>query len=139
MEETIKMKKIKYQNEKFIGITKEDEEKYLGENLTGMLNFYCKEKNISIAENFEIDYELFLQEYHKIINEKLEKGEAWTITLTIPNNNPEIKFLTKNMPDIFFDKKLAENWAHEYQMKNTIPGAIFSVTKISKGYKIDKK
>ena len=94
MEETIKMKKIKYQNEKFIGITKEDEEKYLGENLTGMLNFYCKEKNISIAENFEIDYELFLQEYHKIINEKLEKGEAWTITLTIPNNNTEIKFLS---------------------------------------------
>jgi len=135
----MKIDKIKYKNNEIILIMDSGDIKIPGENIIGMLKFYCKEKNIEINEMFEINYDDFIKEYHQIIQTKLQNGEAWTIVLKIPNNNPEIKFLRKTMPDIFFDKDLAQKRSHGYQMKNTIPGAFFSVEPVSIGYKFNDK
>lgn len=134
----MKDSKIKYINQKFV-VQNAEGEKLVGTNLIGMLMFYCKEQNIELTAEFEINYEDFLKQYHQLTFQKLQKGEVWTIKLKIPNDNPEIKFLTKNLPDIFFDKNIAQEWAHGYQKDNTIPGAIFSVENVSIGYKLDTK
>lgn len=129
---------IKYKNKEFI-VEIDGEEKQTGENLVGMLMFYCKENKIELDESFEIEYSLFLKEYHELTHKKLKKGESWIINVKIPIQNPEINSLSKTIPGVFFDEDLAKQWANGYQKSNNIPGAIYTVEKVSLGYTFDQK
>lgn len=135
----MEIKKIKFKNQKFIVVLNNEEEKTAGENLVGMIMFYCKENGIQPYDSFEIDHDVFLKKYHKLTYEKLKKGEAWIVKVKIPIDNPEINFLTKNLPGIFFDKELAQQWARGHQKSSNIQGAIFEIENVSLGYKFDTK
>ena len=126
----MQINKIFYKNNAFNLFMDDTSIKKPGDNLLGMIGFYLKEKNILLKENYEIEYKIFLQEYHNLIFEKFQKGEVWQVVIKVPSGNPEIPFLSKPVSEMLFDNELAHNILHDFQKNNEILGAIYEIKQI---------